>query len=198
MSKIDLALKPSKSRGAFLKSRHSVWSQSIMKNRHIGIFTDYLSLLSALLETVAAHFDGDEAVLQARLGPDMFPLGVQVEIAANFALRSCCPIANVDVVSFARDIKSFANLQAQIKDTLSQLACLDTMENILDVTIEDMAGPARVSMKAQDFLARFALPNFYFHLTMVYAIARSQGVPLSKGDFDGLHQYSPGFSFESE
>jgi hypothetical protein len=33
---------------------------------------------------------------------------------------------------------------------------------------------------------------------MAYAIARAAGVPLSKGDFDGYHQYPDGFSFVPE
>ena len=73
---------------------------------------------------------------------------------------------------------------------------MDDKQSNLDAVIEDMAGPVPISMKAEDFLMRFAYPNFYFHLGMVYAIARSRGVPLTKGDFDGLHQYPPGFSFE--
>ena len=34
-------------------------------------------------------------------------------------------------------------------------------------------------------------------LTMAYAIARSLGAPLGKGDFDGYHAYAPEFSFET-
>ncbi len=167
-----------------------------MKNKHIEIFVEYLGLLSALLKKVEEHVGGDEHILHERLSPDMFPLCVQVEIVASFALRSCCPIAGVDVSSYCREVKSFTNLRAQLEDTLHYLASLDERQSNLEVVIADMAGPAPISMKAEDFLMRFAYPNFYFHLGMVYAIARSRGVPLTKGDFDGLHQYPPGFSFE--
>lgn len=167
-----------------------------MKNKHIQIFVEYLRLLSALLKKVEDHVGGDESILYERLSPDMFPLCVQVEIVASFALRSCCPIAGVEVRSYARAVKSFANLRAQLADTINYIASLDGKQSNLEVVIEDMAGPAPVSMKAEDFLLRFAYPNFYFHLGMVYAIARARGVPLTKGDFDGLHQYPPGFSFE--
>ncbi|WP_348730255.1 DUF1993 domain-containing protein [Rheinheimera texasensis] len=167
-----------------------------MKNKHIQIFIEYLRLLSGLLKKVEVHVGGDESILHERLSPDMFPLCVQVEIVASFALRSCCPIAGVEVRSYARAGKSFANLRAQLEDTVNYIASLDDKQSNLEVVIEDMAGPAPVSMQAEDFLLRFAYPNFYFHLGMVYAIARSQGVPLTKGDFDGLHQYPPGFSFE--
>jgi len=48
---------------------------------------------------------------------------------------------------------------------------------------------ARVAA-AQGFLQQYALPNFFFHLSLVYALLRQQGLPLSKGDFDGWHVYS--------
>ena len=168
-----------------------------MNNKHIEIFSEYLNLLSSLLDKVETHFDGDEGILKARLISDMFPLGVQVEIVASFALRSCCPIAGVDVISFARKDKTFSNLKAQLQETIAVISSLDALENNLEIDIKDMAGPAPVCMKANDFLVRFAYPNFYFHFAMVYAIARAKGVPLTKGDFDGIHQYPSGFSFES-
>ncbi len=169
---------------------------SAVKNKHIEIFVEYLSLLSGLLKKIENHFGADESILHERLAPDMFPLSVQVEIVASFALRSCCPIAGVEINSYSRAVKSFANLRAQLEDTCNFITSLADKHSNLEVVIEDMAGPAPISMKAEDFLLRFAYPNFYFHLGMVYAIARSRGVPLTKGDFDGLHQYPPGFSFE--
>ena len=90
---------------------------SVVKNKHIEIFVEYLRLLSSLLKKVEEHFGGDESILHERLSPDMFPLCVQVEIVASFALRSCCPIAGVKVNSYSREVKSFANLRAQLEDT---------------------------------------------------------------------------------
>ena len=169
-----------------------------MKNKHIEIFVEYLKLLSSTIEKIESHFEGDNRILEARLIEDMFPLRVQAEIVAGFALRSCCPIAGVEVVSFANLDKSFSGLKAQLQETVEYLKSLDLAENNLEVEVKDMAGPAPVSMSAGDYLVRFAYPNFYFHLSMIYAIARSRGVKLSKGDFDGLHQYAPGFSFDDE
>jgi hypothetical protein len=39
-----------------------------------------------------------------------------------------------------------------------------------------------------DYLTKFALPNFYFHATMAYAILRKNGVELGKGDCLGNTQ----------
>ncbi|MCG7587734.1 DUF1993 family protein [Photobacterium sp. OFAV2-7] len=50
-------------------------------------------------------------------------------------------------------------------------------------------------MSQSEFIHQYILPNFYFHISMVYAIAKSKGVVLSKADFDGIHSYPSGFSF---
>ena len=36
-----------------------------------------------------------------------------------------------------------------------------------------------------NYLLQYSLPNFYFHTTTAYAILRSNGVELGKGDFIG-------------
>jgi hypothetical protein len=38
-------------------------------------------------------------------------------------------------------------------------------------------------LKGGAFLTGFALPNFFFHVSMTYAILRAQGVGVGKSDF---------------
>ncbi|MDZ7871079.1 MAG: DUF1993 family protein [Rheinheimera sp.] len=87
---------------------------SAVKNKHIEIFVEYLSLLSGLLKKIENHFGADESILHDRLAPDMFPLSVQIEIVASFALRSCCPIAGVEINSYSREVKVVDSLRAQL------------------------------------------------------------------------------------
>ena len=42
-----------------------------------------------------------------------------------------------------------------------------------------------LNFEGQGYLTSFALPNFYFHLSMAYAILRHLGVPLGKRDYLG-------------
>ena len=42
-----------------------------------------------------------------------------------------------------------------------------------------------MTLPAQTYLTNYALPNFYFHTSMAYAIARKNGVPLGKVNFMG-------------
>ena len=46
-------------------------------------------------------------------------------------------------------------------------------------------GQAKGHMNGSDYLNHFVLPNFYFHLTAAYAIARHCGVEVGKRDFLG-------------
>ena len=39
--------------------------------------------------------------------------------------------------------------------------------------------------RGSDYLVEIAIPNFFFHVTMAYAILRHNGVPLGKMDFIG-------------
>ena len=63
--------------------------------------------------------------------------------------------------------------------------------------ITHVAGDARLEQTGADYLRLFALPNLWFHLSMAFAIARRSGLPVGKADYDGWHQYAPGFSFVS-
>jgi hypothetical protein len=41
------------------------------------------------------------------------------------------------------------------------------------------------SLSASDYFLEHAMPNFFFHLTMAYAILRHNGVELGKHDYVG-------------
>jgi hypothetical protein len=40
-------------------------------------------------------------------------------------------------------------------------------------------------MKGSDYLLEYSLPNFFFHVTMAYAVLRHNGVDLGKSDYLG-------------
>jgi hypothetical protein len=63
------------------------------------------------------------------------------------------------------------------------------------LTVRTTAGFAGLALPGPEFLQLYALPNFFFHYSMVYAIARQAGAPIGKADFDGYHAYPPGFEF---
>ena len=57
---------------------------------HKKLFIHYLKQLKSLLKKLEQQDSQDLSLLDKRLNDDMFPLGTQVKITANFALRACC------------------------------------------------------------------------------------------------------------
>ena len=164
---------------------------------YVEIFVEYLENLRDLLLKTETYENSDSSILTKRLTADMLPLSAQVEIAASFSLRTCCQIEGKEVASFISEEKSFSGLKNQLNNTIEYLRKLDCNKNNINRTISDMAGPAQVSLPGVEFLMRFAFPNFFFHISMAYAIIRAAGIPISKGDFDSFHEYPLGFSYET-
>ena len=154
----------------------------------------YLRMLSnakVLLEKGAAFCVAkkiDESILvNGRLAPDMFPLSRQVQIATDFAKGSTARLAGLEIPKYDDSEKTFAELIARIDKTMAFVntvtaAQIDGQEEReINLTI----GGKPINFKGQPYLIHFVLPNFHFHLSMLYAILRHNGVDVGKGDFLG-------------
>ncbi len=161
------------------------------------IFLNHLELLHQFIEKVEAHSSNDSKLLYARLVDDMFPLNVQAKIAANFALRGCGSLSGKEYKELEGDIDSFCELKAYVASTIDYINQLPepTLEQ-MNLKVKDTAGFNEISMSGTEYISSFVLPNFFFHISMVYAIAKSNGLAVTKGDIDGIHQYPKGFSWE--
>lgn len=161
----------------------------------VPVFVRYLGRLAALIDAAELHGRvgsvSSEALLAARLAPDMAPFATQAVIAANFALRACFPLAGLAVPPYGDFADSVDGLRARIARVLGLLGTLhpSQFEGGESRVLESRAGDALVCLPASEFLFQYALPNFFFHLTAAYAILRHQGVAIGKADFDGFHQY---------
>ncbi len=126
----------------------------------------------------------------------MFTLEMKAKIAANFALRGYCPLVGQSVVSFFSDEPGKEAVRAQLSKTLSYLKELPEVDQLDDAKrLTDKAGFAEVDLPQPVFIHHYIVPNMLFHISMVYAIARANGIDLGKGDYDGIHSYPEGFSF---
>lgn len=160
-----------------------------------ALFIHYLIQLKTIVHKIAAHQQGNPQLLQQSLHSGMLPLIAQIRTTANFSLRCCCPLFQRARISFDNSDESYAGLQRQLDDTLAYLQALPATEFNPPATVADQAGFNKLDLVASEYLECYALPNFFFHLSMVYSIARHAGVPLGKGDFDGYHSYPENFSF---
>lgn len=166
-----------------------------MYTASVPVFTRYLGQLASLLELAEAHIAKNgidpQSVLQARLSPSMLPFAVQVEVAANFAIRGCAPLAGLDLPPFTEHRDSFAALKKYVASTITFLGTLtpDQLEGSEDRRCTSQAGLATVTLDGPEFLLQYALPNFFFHATTAFAILRHIGMEIGKADFDGFHVY---------
>jgi len=167
---------------------HSLYAASL------PVFRQLLGGLAAVLEKAEAHAQERrieaDALLQARLFPDMFPLAKQIQIATDFAKGASARLAGVESPRYEDTERSFAELQQRISKTLGFI------DGLAEAEVE--AGAARPithgsGERARHFdngahyLTHFALPQFMFHVTTAYAILRHNGVPIGKKDFIGAY-----------
>lgn len=140
------------------------------------------------LKTILTKGEVHGAKVTASLAAGMQDLAAQVHWASE---GSRLALHRVLVVSHApapaATATTFADLHAAIDGAIAYLEGIDpaALEASLDRTIELPWRGRTKSFRGDRFLTEFALPNFFFHLTIAYAILRNEGVPLEKIDFMG-------------
>jgi len=155
------------------------------------VFVRMLKNLSAMLAKGEAHakarnFDCN-VLLNDRLAPDMFTLTRQVQIATDHAKGAMARLAGHQPEAIEDNETTVAQLQARIAKVIGivesykegDLAGSEKRE----VTIK--IPNAEFKFSGLDYIETWAMPNFYFHVTMAYAILRHNGVELGKRDFVG-------------
>jgi uncharacterized protein len=160
----------------------------------IPVFTQMLGGLAGVLAKAQAQAlerkIEPNALLQARLSPDMFPLLKQVQVATDFAKGVAARLAGVEVPSMPDNEQTFADLQARIATVLTFVQGLDTakFEQAAAREIITQAGtPKEKRFTGQSYLFNYGLPHFFFHTTTAYAILRSNGMDVGKKDYIGSY-----------
>lgn len=158
----------------------------------VPAYLQILGALSGILDKAEAHCKAkniqEDVLLQARLYPDMFPLVRQIQTVCDFAAKGCARLTGSEVPSTPDTEKSFADLKARIARTSEYVKAYKPAQfegaDARDVTFP--AGGGNQTMKGQQFLSGFSLPNFYFHAAIAHGILRHNGVEVGKRDFLGV------------
>ena len=160
----------------------------------IPVFKQMLGGLSGVLAKAEAHAAAKNmdpnALLQARLFPDMFSMLRQVQVASDFAKSVSARLAGVAVPSLDDKELSFAELQARLATVLKFLDSLDAglFDDAATREIITQAGtPKEKRFTGQSYLFNYGLPHFFFHTTAAYAILRHNGVEVGKKDYLGAY-----------
>ena len=159
----------------------------------IPAYLQILGSLNGILTKAEAHCTAKkiqpEVLLGARLYPDMLPLSKQIQLACDFAAKGCARLTGSDVPSMPDTEKTFEELKQRLAKTIDYVKAYKPAQfdgaDARDVTFP--AGPDKsITMKGQQFLTGFSLPNFYFHAATAHGILRHNGVEIGKRDFLGV------------
>ena len=164
----------------------------------ISMYNVLVPIANRMLGNVLVLFDKTEAfaaqkkiepavLLNSRLAPDMFALTRQLQIACDTVKGAAARLTGTEIPSHPDTETSFADLRARIAKTLDFINGIDAAKYAgsedRDIVLNMRTGEMR--FKGLDYLLHFVLPNFYFHVTTIYAILRHNGVELGKQDFLG-------------
>lgn len=134
----------------------------------------------------AAQEKSETELMEARLAPDMRPLPAQYQMASDSAKNALARLTGTESPSMPDTEQSFAQLKDRCDRTIRYLEGFDASalagseDREVEIIFPNGMGYRFIG---SDYLAGFALPNFYFHATTAYAILRNAGVPLGKPDF---------------
>lgn len=157
----------------------------------VPAITQQLNCLTNILDLTAAHAESrklDPALfLATRLSPDMFTFAQQVHQATMHVQRCIAKLAEIDEMTFDEGEDTIESLKDRIAKTLAFVESvpadkLDGSEDkpiVLETRVRTMKFPGR------HYLLHFVFPQFFFHVTTAYDIARHAGVELGKRHYLG-------------
>jgi uncharacterized protein len=162
-----------------------------MHSASVPVFERMLGNMNNWLDKAEAHAAAKKfepsVYLGLRLAPDMLAFTTQIQIACDAAKFCMSRLSGVDAPKFEDNEVSLADLRARITKTIAYLRSVPA-DAINGTDAKDISVPRRagaIVMKGENYLKQFALPNFFFHVTTVYALLRHSGVELGKADYLG-------------
>jgi hypothetical protein len=151
----------------------------------VPLFVNSLTDMRAWLDKAAASHD-EAKLLEARLAPDMKPLPAQYQMASDTAKNAVARLTGTSAPPMPDTETSFTELAERCTKTIDYVrgfdaaALADAEDREVELKFPNGMG---YRWRGADYLAGFALPNFFFHVTTAYAILRNAGVALGKPDF---------------
>jgi uncharacterized protein len=158
----------------------------------VPAYLQTLGALTGLLNKAEAHCKAknikEDVMLGMRLYPDMLPLSKQIQLATDFATRGCARVTHSEVPAAPDTEKTFEELRQRIAKTVDYVKSFKPAQfegaDTKDVTFP-MGPDKTMTLKGQQFIAGYSLPQFYFHAAIAHGILRHNGVEIGKRDFMG-------------
>jgi len=162
-------------------------------------YRNMLGMLRGLLDKAEAQLGATaaEALLSARLAPDMYPLATQIRFACVQAQEAPLrlmgrPLEPLDALlnegrNAGEQPGTLAGARARIDEALAFLdglgaGALDQAPTDAPLVLTLPMG-LTFDLTRDQFARDWALGQFYFHLMTAYAILRKEGLAIGKADY---------------
>jgi hypothetical protein len=165
----------------------------------VPTYTQMLRALSGWLKKAQDQIPkaDAEALLTARLAPDMFPLSTQIRFACVQAREAMCRLRGEALPASIHQLLeegrhagerpgTLADAQARIDETLELLDGLapDALDANSDKPIaHELPNGMIFDLSAEQYARDWTLAQFYFHVMTAYSILRSENIQLGKADY---------------
>jgi hypothetical protein len=152
-------------------------------------FDQMLQALMGQIDKANAHIAPSgpafEERLALRLAADMGPLAAQIRFTCQQAREAVDRLLGRPVI-VVPEIHSLGQAREQIAEARQCLTGADraALDASAEVPLELVLPTGQVfDLDGRTYVRDWAVPQFYFHLCMAYAIMRHAGVPLGKADY---------------
>ncbi len=161
-----------------------------MFEQTVPYFIKMLKNLDALMGKAVAHADRKKfdvnVLVGLRLTPDMLAFSNQIQFACDTAKFCTANLTGKTAPKHEDNEKTWTELRERIKKTQTYLETFGPEQ--FAKASDAKVSPAWAEGKwlpAKEYVNEVAIPNFYFHISMAYAILRQAGVEIGKSDYMG-------------
>lgn len=149
-----------------------------------SVFANLIDTLDHIVGKAQAAGMSD-SVLGEKLTADMFSLELQIRIALNQVLLALNQVAGKTLPLEETPYRSLAEVRQRIVAIRAYIALAEPAEWAEPDATVDLTLPngVRFLMSSENDIQDWIMPNFYFHVTMAYALLRHAGLELGKMDF---------------
>jgi hypothetical protein len=161
-----------------------------MRALAIGTFVPTLRTLGHLFEKAEEHARTKgvdiDALVGARLAPDMYPFSMQVQLACYQAKAGVARLTGEEPPPPPKDDEGFEALKRRVEQTVRDLEAVPeaSFEGAEERVITmPLATKMYFESTGLELLRDWALPHFYFHIVTAYDILRHEGVVIGKRDY---------------
>lgn len=154
------------------------------------VFAKYLRNLDQWLQLAEKNANqrgfSPDNFLSTRFAPDQIPFLRQIQAACDAAKAAVARLTGNEPPKHPDVETTFAELRARIATCLAYVESFSERDlEGAEARVVPLAFKPGASALGINYFNEFALPNFFFHIVMSYAMLRHDGVPLGKLDYVG-------------